>query len=466
MNSGAYSTSTRRKVAGNLDLASGRRGGSRLTAIILGKLTSNSVRPWVVVGEIVFVPLIAILLGLVLNPDDPLCTQASFPWPWFAPIILALRYGALAGLGASGILLGAWLLLNSGHYDTFPKLFFLGGLILVMLVGEFSSLWRARTRRAENTREYIDQRLEQLTRQYYLLRLSHDRLEQELISRPMSIRDALLTLRGLDGGAADSREGAPALLRLLAQYCQLESLSLHRVERDDVNTTPLASMGSTFTLDPNDPLIRQAIELRRLCHISQVDADSEAQTSCLIAAPLTDMDGEVFGLFVVKEMPFFALQEETLQTINLLLGYYTHGRSVRSAADPICREVPGCPPEFAFELLRLWNLQQTTGNGSLIVALQFLPRAVELGLPLQVLDMQRALDEVWLFGDSNRQILATLMPFGDTSTADGYVARLEGWAKKTSAQSLAELGIRSHVLAIDREPPVVVLGRLLGLAKG
>lgn len=66
---------------------------------------------------------------------------------------------------APASLLVAWLLINVGHYDAFPKLPFLGGLILVMLVGEFSSLWLARTRRAEAIQIYLDQRLEHLTRQ-------------------------------------------------------------------------------------------------------------------------------------------------------------------------------------------------------------------------------------------------------------------------------------------------------------
>ena len=42
---------------------------------------------------------------------------------------------------------------------------------------------------------------------------SADRLEQELIGRPMSMRDALKTLRGL----GDAHEDAQTLLRLLAQ---------------------------------------------------------------------------------------------------------------------------------------------------------------------------------------------------------------------------------------------------------
>lgn len=120
-------------------------------------------------------------------------------------MVLALRYGPLAGMSAAGILLLTWLGLNTGQHDSFPKLPFLGGLILIMLIGEFSSLWVARTRRAETVQVYLDQRLEYLTHQYYLLRLSHDRLEQDLISRPMAMRDALKTLRDISASDHDRK---------------------------------------------------------------------------------------------------------------------------------------------------------------------------------------------------------------------------------------------------------------------
>mgnify|MGYP001161937487 FL=1 len=176
-----FSSGLPRRMRGSLKLGQGLLGG--LTDTALGKLTSTSVRPLAMLGEILLLPLAAVVIGSAVNPEDPLLTAAAFPWAWFAPIILALRYGPLAGLGGAGILLAAWLVLSTGQYDTFPKLFFLGGLILVMLVGEFSSLWLARTRRAETMQIYLDQRLEHLTHQHYLLRLSHDRLEQDLISR-------------------------------------------------------------------------------------------------------------------------------------------------------------------------------------------------------------------------------------------------------------------------------------------
>lgn len=426
----------------------------------LGKLATGGDRPATVLLETVLLSSIAVGLGYLFQPLDPLGIHAQFPWVWLAPITVALRYGPLAGLGAAALLLMAWLGLHTEQMSQFPQLFFLGGLITVMLVGEFSSLWRARTRRAEAVQYYLDQKLEHLIRQYYLLRLSHDRLEQELIGRPMSMRDALKNLHGLGAHASD----AQALLRLLAQYCQIGSAALYNVHDDTVQAPATASIGTPAGLDANDPLVLRALETRTLCHVVQATVHQEA-TRYLVAAPLLDIGGEVHGMLLIDDLPFFALQDESLQTVNLLLGYYTDGLSVHTLADPVRHEIPECPAEFAFELQRLWRMHQSTRVPSIVVALQFDASAVEQDLPQQLLRLKRLMDESWLIEGPQRQVLAMLMPLGDMSTADGYIARLEGWIQRKQGTSLADAGIYIHTLPLaETESALQLVRKLHGIA--
>ncbi len=432
----------------------------------LGQLTSPTTSRWAIIGETILLPIIAVVLGIWLNPQDPLWTQAHFPWAWFAPVVLALRYGPLAGIGGAGILLIAWLILNPGGQTYFPKLVYLGGLILVMVIGEFSSLWLARTRRAEAVQRYLDQRLEFLTHQHYLLRLSHDRLEQDLISRPMAMRDALSHMRNLVTGDHHESDSvcASALLRLLAQYCQLEVASLHQIKNGTIQFEPLGTLGDTTPLTAKDPLIAHALETGQLCHISQSVAEDDNPSRYLIAAPLTNLNGERFGLLVVERLPFFSLQDETLQTINLLLGYYADSLSVQALADPICSRFPDCPPEFAFELQRLWHIRQISRVVSAVVVLEIRHRPGRPDLAQQIQRQKRALDENWLISGVDRETLTTLMPLSGASGAEGYLARLEYWAKQRSGKSLAELGIFGHVLALDSQPPLALLQQIDDIA--
>ncbi len=426
----------------------------------LGKLGVGGDLPYLVALESLLVPGIAVALGMLVSPQDPLGTHADFHWAWLAPVIVALRYGPVAGLGAAAILLLAWVALNLSHMDQFPQVFFLGGLITVMLVGEFSSLWRARTRRAEAVQFYLDQRLEHLIRQYYLLRLSHDRLEQELIGRPMSMRDALKTLRGL-GAAGDD---AQILLRLLAQYCQISSAALYPVHDDRIEKTAVATIGSPVGADTKDPLLAQALETRTLCHVVQATVRQEA-TRYLVAAPLLDIGGEVYALLLIDELPFFALQDENLQTINLLLGYYTDGLSTQALAAPLLGKVPACPPEFAFELQRLWRMHENTQVPSIVVALEFNQEAIRRDLPQQFLRLKRLMDESWAIEGEKRQILAVLMPLGESSTAEGFIARLEEWIHRKESTSLAQAGIYPHQLPLAASGgPLPMLQKLQQLA--
>ena len=438
---------------------------SGLAGMALGRLTTTSVSPISVALEIVLLPLIALGLGFIFSPEDPLWIDAGFPWSWLAPAILALRYGPLAGLGSAAILLLAWLFTHVGHFDAFPKLYFLGGLILTMLVGEFSSLWLTRTRRAETVQVYLEQRLEHLTRQYYLLRLSHDRLEQDLIGRPMSMRDALETLHQL-GDQGDRKAGGQTLLRLLAQYCQLEIASLHRVDDNETVGEALASIGSNTPLAADDPMLRQAMDSRSLCHIAQLENEQRLHSRYLIVAPLINLNGDIHGVLTVEELPFFSLQDETLQTINLLLSYYTDGLAMHALSAPVCAALPACPPEFAFEAQRLWHLRQNTGISSIIVALEFQPQAVEQDFPIQLMRLKRTLDEHWLCAGQKKMVLATLMPLGNNSTAEGFLNRLETWAEQTSESTLAGLGISAHSFILAGETTIDTLRRIQELADG
>lgn len=421
-------------------------------------------QPSAILAEALLLPLLVVGIGIWLNPLDPLWVRGAFPWAWLAPMVLALRYGPLPGLAATGVLLLAWLafFFTGWISGDFPKINFLGGLIVIMLCGEFSSLWVARTRRAEGVQVYLDQRLEYLTHQYYLLRLSHDRLEQDLLSRPMAMRDALSTLNAPAGAAHDAGPlpGAPALLRLLAQYCQLEAASLHAVHGDAVDAGPVAALGPPSAFAAHDPLARHALEEKTLCHVAQALAAGEQPSRYVIAAPLTTFDKECVGLLVVEKIPFFALNDEILQTINLLLGYFTDGLARARGSAAIQAEVPDCPTDFAFELQRVWRLREQSGVKSVLVALAFPAQPGLDALAQQIARQKRGLDSLWLIETAQRRVLVTLMPFSGPAAAEGYLARIEVWVRQHHGKPLAEIGIFSHVLAVDEVAPVPLLQRL------
>lgn len=462
MATSAQTFSTPRQIGGD-GVLRGTGAALRLPPHLLGKLTTTAGHPVAMVAEIIALPLLAVALGYLWARQDPLQVTGEFPWAWLAPLLLALRYGPLAGLGGSAVLLAAWWALNPGRLGSFPQMYFLGGLILVFVAGEFSSFWRTRTRRAETVQMYLDQRLDHVVRQHYLLRLSHDRLGRELIGRPMSMHDALATLRDTGRDGASGEQGAQALLRLLAQYCQLDCAALHSVVEGQLVAEPAAVLGVYQGLHADDPLVRQALETRKLCHISQA-VTAQQSSRYLVAAPLLDLADEVYGLLLVQDMSFFALHTENLQTLKLLLGYYTDGLSMHALAAPIVAQFPDCPPTFAFELQRLGHIHRQTQVPSIVVVLECLERAIALDLPQQIQRLKREMDEIWCLEAPQRTTLAVLMPLGDAATAEGYIARLQGWAAQQGHASLADAGVFPHVIAPSSSAPETTVARIHGIA--
>lgn len=426
----------------------------------LGKLASVDAHPSARLLEILILPALFLLAGYGLSPQDPLWVKAEFPWAWLAPIVVALRYGALAGLGACSVLLAGWAGFHGKNWQSFPQLYFLGGVITVLAVGEVSSLWHHKSRRAELAQRYLDQRLEHLVRQYYLLRLSHDRLEQELIGRPMSMRDALHRLQT----GNDPQEAPSQLLQLLGEYCQISSASLFTVAHNTVIPDALARLGTPTTQQLQDPLIRQALDTCRLCHVAQTVDGASFSSHYLIAAPLLDLSGTPFALLVVKEMPFYALQDENLQVVNLLLHYYCDGLFSHALALPIVQAHPECPESFALELQRLSHMQAGAGVDSTLAVLEFSEEACTRGYPQQILRMRRMLDEYWLMhSPQGRQMLAVLMPLGNTSSAEGFLQRIEQLLSSKQKRTLPALGIAPRVFTLSQHRPLDLLQHLNGL---
>lgn len=424
------------------------------------------------VAETLATPLLALLLAFWLNPLDPFFLRAQFAWVWLGPVLVALRYGPIPGLTASAIVFAAWFVFGElgVALGELPKLYFLGWLITVMICGEFSSLWRNRVRRAESVQAYLEQRLEYLTHQHYLLRLSHDRLEQDLISRPVSMRDALVSLRGLasaSGATGDALPGASDLLRLVAQYCQIERAALLPVDADGRPDGGAPTyLGAPFDIDAGDPLIGFALERRRLAHVALDDERTDGGSCYLVVAPLSDMSGSMRALLVVDRMPFFALHEETLQMLNLLLGYYADGLSASELAAPLRARFADCPLDFAFEMARMWRVRVESGVASALVTLEFPAGDEGRELMQQIARIQRSLDVVWRVDGGDRPRLLTLMPLAGSAAVEGYLARIDSWLRQHRGSGLDDSGVGSRISMLDQVEPVALLSGVLKVRHG
>ena len=429
-------------------------------------------RPFAIVETVVFM-LVVFGLCWAFDRTDPLLLNSGFPWLWLAPFVIALRYGTLLGLLAGAMTVGAWYLLGGSHGEAWPLMFFTGGLLQTVVAGHFGDTWGHRAARASTINDYLNDRLVAITNSHYLMRLSHERLEKDLLSRPTTLRDSITELRRLSvvqesvsqdttGPSAPLRAlpGAHGLLEFVAQVCQIEVAALFPVRNGRAGGEAAARVGDDFALAPDDELVTHAISTMSVAHLKSEDIPI-AQSQYLVCAPLVSADGQLLAVLVIKRMPFLSLNFDNLQLLLVLLGYYADGVEHASLVQGILAAVPGCPYDFALDLGRLTRLQRDAGIASSMVALAF-PRD-EAGDSLfeHVIRRRRALDLMWPVQTASQSVLVNLMPATDTTGIDGYLARIETSLSAQFNLDLEGARVGIHTLHLGAMEPGQALQRLL-----
>lgn len=418
--------------------------------------------------EAIFLCVLAFGLSCWIAPQDPLGLGAQFPWLWIVPALLAMRYGTAIGVTAVVTFIALCLLLpelaaylpwsrsivvpaTSLAGQEFPKAFFLGGLVLTLICGQFSDIWSARTRRLRAVNAYLDERLNTLTKNHFLLRLSHERLEQDLLAKPLTLRETLARLRALTASqqAADPVElpGAREFIQLLGQSCQLEIAALHGVTGTDRYAgMPTAVLGEPGVLDQDDPLVRYCIAQGRLAHVQTTDitpADRSA-SRYLICAPLLPSGSAPVGLLVVEKLPFFALNDDALQLLSVLIGYYADGVRLGHAVRAVLATVPDCPADMALDLMRLQRIRVEAGIETSLVALVFGKDEESLDRFEQVKRLKRGVDLSWELDGTSHVALITLLPLASAAAVDGYLLRIESALQQQFGGGFVSSHITTH----------------------
>ena len=433
-------------------------GETRLSALFSPLLANRWL--WL---EAVVIPILAVGLCYLASPQDPFfITRGEFPWTWFGPVLVALRYGVMAGITASGVLLIGWYLLSAPGAE-FPKLYFLAGIVLVMISGEYSTTWRTRLRRVGELNAYLTERFTRIMNQLNVLRLSHDQLEHDLITQPATLRDALYELRLLMSTRTSGAvlPAAHEILVLLSQHCQLEAAALY--ENVSGAYIQRARLGDPPPLRVSDSLLEYALEKRALAHLQTEGLGPELPTEHLVVAPVITSGDQLLGVLVVTRMPFFALNEDTLRTIALLLGLYADSVVVSDEVGQVMGRIPRCPYEFADELVKLQRMQRTYGINSHVVVLQFGAHPERIDMMLFATRLRRRFDVQWQFGGGAAEStgIANLMPLASEAAVRGYLERMEIALKDRFGGAFEALRVRPYVVSLEQHDPVAMLGRIV-----
>jgi hypothetical protein len=169
----------------------------------------------------------------------------------------------------------------------------------------------------------------------------------------------------------------------------------------------------------------------------------------------------MLALLAVERMPFFALNDDTLQLLSVLVGYYADGLVLHVVASDVIEAVPGCPPEMALDIVRLHRIRRAAGIESSLVALVFDSDAASRDMYEQVKRFKRGVDLAWELGSERHLALITLLPLAGHAAVEGYLLRIESALQAQFGAGFLQSRVATHTARIGFEAPAVVLSDLV-----
>jgi hypothetical protein len=377
---------------------------------------------------------IVLIASFITHRADPFRLGMGFPWPILAPLLAGLRYGFVHGFVSALLILAALGISINQQWQAapeFPLGWGIGVVIVAMVTGEFRDMWGRRLHRLEGAYQYRAERLEEFTRNYQLLRLSHDRLEQTVANSGFSLREGIMHLQtalgAIDGASGLTSASLQKLIEFVAGYGALTQACVVGIQADRIDPTRiLAHVGERFVVDDTDPVLVTALESGELAAVNDATGIAPAHRSLLAAIPLSDSTGDIHAMLLVKSMPFFAFHENNLKLIAVLVAHGVDHLRFGAAVSSIARFIAAFErvhrDYLAFKL-DATLLQVSGAAADVLAAYDKLHSSV------------RAIDLICLARENDEPVVWILLPLTDTVNARAWMQRVDSGLTAMTAKT-------------------------------
>jgi hypothetical protein len=376
------------------------------------------------------------LLGYWFSSDNIFFAIPGFTWLVIGPLLVALRYGfffTLISIFFTIIILWiaqayhlSWAV--NGSISSLSMMLLWVGFI----AGSFRSYWGRQESKLEATVNYLDKQLIEMTNAYSLTKISHDRLQEMVVSR-VSLRDTVLDVRrqilNVDVSIRNGNltDVAPIVLRALEDYGDIQLASLHHVKKNKViDSTVVGAIGKhKVSIKSNDALLQKAIESKKTVSLKgQLGEDSPYQGSLVLAVPLVDSTGKIWGIVAVHQMPFRSYRPENLKLIATLAGYvgdligrknYSLGVNVHDTELHL----------FLIQVQRCIQDISSYGLPSAIIGFEFKNKEHYKTVSALLLHRKRGLDQSWMTRNRHdNKVLWLLLPLTAETELEAYKVQI------------------------------------------
>jgi hypothetical protein len=387
------------------------------------------------ISETLLITLLIFAIGYVLNSDDPFTIEADYPWCILAPLLIGLRYGFIYGF-TSGLLYV--LLIVTLSYigfvkiESFPSGLSVGLLLTGMLAGEFRDIWKKKIYHLEVENHYNENRLDELSKNYQILQVSHNMLEQKVLGSPISLRSILVRLKEsipeseINNGSSLSGI-SDHLLSLFSEYGGIQIASLYQVvnhgQFEKIDDEPIGIIGRPLTVTNKNSLVHEALRTgNTIVATKELCLEDEGVIAVI---PIVNTHQEVLAILTINEMEFVDYNYKNFDLLTLIGGYLGDAVSNIGMTDGV---VSITRENFNYHIKRsLLDIKKCNIHVCLLVINIKNTKTIDFSYVYKIVRQNsRILDQLWVPEQLERaSTICILMPFTGEVGAAKYIERIK-----------------------------------------
>ncbi|MCF6194730.1 MAG: PelD GGDEF domain-containing protein, partial [Kangiellaceae bacterium] len=361
-----------------------------------------------------------------VGASDNLKQNGTFFWALIGPLLISIRYGFAMGVICSLLVIaGIASILNLlGSLEVFSFSLSVGIVLTSMVAGEFRDTWHEKNQKYSLDHDYMRQKLESFTKNYHLLKVSHDQLEHRIAGQQISLRSSVNQLQEIVLKNPDHRfeQLCHPFLHLIADIIGLEVAGIYQMKDGEIQPDSFITLGDDHQLDLKDGMLVDMFETKMLLTPSKLAANEIHKSRYQACIPLLDTSNNLQAIVIAEKTKFFLMTPANIALLALVSNY---------AADLLNDDLtvpvlePTQLPLFQQYLQRAKENKRLYGADSCLVVFSNIPVEYKKVLE-EIVNYRRGADVYWnSLTEARGAGLVVLLPLTSVWGAQQYVERIK-----------------------------------------